>query len=92
MKNDALDQTILRLSRVRLLRELSDLLDQSRRGVVLEDAWGTIHRLLDSLPFDTATYAVACRRLASIRGYLRADELGAALYEARLLRPLVLNG
>jgi hypothetical protein len=91
MKPTALDETIDRLSRVHLLQSLSDLLDQARHGVAVADAWATIHRTLDALPLDAASYALVRQRLTNIRGYLRDGEFGAALYEARLLRPVILN-
>ena len=44
-----------------------------------------LRQMLEGLPLDRHDFALACRRLASVRRYLQSDEWGAARYDLRLL-------
>jgi hypothetical protein len=86
-----LDAPILGLLRVHFTQSLAEVLLQSHRGLILEDAWDQIRDALQAMPLGTDQFAVALHRLNNVRCYLEEGEHGAALYEVRLLRPLI-NG
>lgn len=64
---------------------LADLQAQIARGTCAPHTFASLRQLLEALPLDTATFAVACNRLANARAYSQVGEFGAANYELRLL-------
>lgn len=82
-----LDQLYRELSRL-----VQALLRRCRTGMSCEQLLGQLHDSLDRLPLSTSEYGRARCHLANIQRYLRADERGAAVYEARILSSLVSFG
>jgi len=90
MAPPALDGSIVCRLCLQVLSCLTEVLDQGQRGFLLTEDWDRLHNALEALPLDTEQMSLARQRLANIRRYLADGEHGAALYETRLLWPLVI--
>jgi hypothetical protein len=65
--------------------EILQLAADVRQYRATAELFRDVDRLVDSLPLTTHEYALAKRRLCNSRNYYRQRQLGAALYELRLL-------
>jgi hypothetical protein len=80
-------ETIQRIRKTE--QSLHRLIERTKSGVVCEQGFVEVSRLLEALPLPTADFDLANRRLQNALDYARSGEFGAAAFELRMVRGFV---
>jgi hypothetical protein len=64
---------------------LRSLMKTMSRKFRIDEEFENLQALIESLPLASGEFGVASNRLRNAQRYLRSDEIGASLYELRLL-------